>query len=77
MDRHSTIIFRYAGINDVTGDPYAGAPERAEAEVPFDDLKPVQYRQDFRKFAALSRGSYTPISDFKLPLDKRCRTTPA
>jgi hypothetical protein len=64
LSRHPSILVRYAVINDVTGEEYAGTLEQAQAEQLFvrlfDDLKPVQYRPPFRKLKALSRGSYTP-----------------
>lgn len=69
LDRHPSLIVRYAGINDVTGEPYNGFLEPEEAAELFirlmDILQPCTWRPRHRKFKALIRGSYTAPSNHR------------
>lgn len=69
LDRHPNRIVRYAGISDVTGEPYNGFLETNEAAELFirlmDGLEPYNWRRPHWKLKAMLRGSYTLPSNHR------------
>lgn len=66
LDRHPSAVIRYAVINDVTGEQWAGSLEPEEAAELFirlmNSLEPATRpgKRFFRKWPAMRRGTYTP-----------------